>query len=139
MWGSVLTITWTRAVISCRVNRCWTWRPVFKKNLVLTSQLTAVLLRLPQTLPPANSIFYYIDIGDSPMFQQAPMSPIFNVRCVHRPNSSFCCLWLCQRCAVSQTTMVSVHDSLLSPEKKVGHSELMWCDIMDMAVECESN
>jgi len=26
--------------------------------------------------------------ADSPMFQQAPMSPIFDVRCVHRPNSN---------------------------------------------------
>ena len=41
VWGSVLAITWTRAVISCRVNCCG--RPVFKKNLVLTSQLTAVV------------------------------------------------------------------------------------------------
>jgi len=56
------TITWTRAVISCRVNCCR--RPVFQKNLVLTSQLTAVVLRPPQTPPPANSIFYNIDIGD---------------------------------------------------------------------------
>ena len=39
--GSVLAITWTRAVISCRVNCCR--RPVSKKNLVLTSQLTAVV------------------------------------------------------------------------------------------------
>jgi len=48
-------------------------------------------LQPPQTPPPANSIFYNIDIGDlpTPMFQQAPMSPIFDVRCVHRPNSNF--------------------------------------------------
>jgi len=51
-------------VISCRVNCCR--RPVFKKNLVLTSQLTAVVLRPPQTPPPVNSIFYNIDIGDLP-------------------------------------------------------------------------
>ena len=56
--------TWTRAVISCRVNCCR--RPVFKKNLVLTSLLSAVVLRPPQIPPPANSIFYNIDIGDLP-------------------------------------------------------------------------
>ena len=88
--GSVLAITWTWALISlfsCRVNCCR--RPVFKKNLVLTSQLTAIVLQPSQTPPPANSIFYNIDIGDlpTPMFQQAPMSLIFDVRCVHRPNS----------------------------------------------------
>jgi len=64
VWRSVLAITWTQAVISCRVNCCR--RPVFKRNLVLTSLLTAVLLRPPQTLPRANFIFYNIDIGDLP-------------------------------------------------------------------------
>jgi len=64
VWGSVLAITRTRAVISCGVSCCW--RPFFKKNLVLTSQLTAVVLRLPQTPAPANSICYNIDIGDLP-------------------------------------------------------------------------
>jgi len=62
VWGSVLEITWTQAVISCRVNCCW--RPFFKKNQVLTSLLTSVILRPPQTPLPANSIFYNIDIGD---------------------------------------------------------------------------
>ena len=89
VWGSMLAITWTREVISCRVNCCR--RPVFKKNLVLTSLLTAVVLRPPQTPPRANSIFlqhrhWRLADANSPMFQQAPMSPIFDVRCVHRPN-----------------------------------------------------
>ena len=37
----------------------------------------------------ANPIFYNISIGDlkTPMFQQAPMLPIFDVRCVHRTNN----------------------------------------------------
>jgi len=48
-------ITWTRAVISCWVNCCR--RPVFKKNLVLTSLFSAVVLRPPQIPPPANFIF----------------------------------------------------------------------------------
>jgi len=39
----------------------------------------------------ANPIFYNINIGDlpTPMFQQAPMLPIFDVRCVHRTNATF--------------------------------------------------
>jgi len=84
VWESVLAITWTRAVISCRVNCCQ--RPV------LTSLLAAVVLRPPQR--PHRRwrglqilFFYNIDIGDlpTPMFQQAPMSPIFDDRCVQRP------------------------------------------------------
>jgi len=40
--------------------------------------------------------------ADLPMFQQAPMLPIFDVRCVHWPNSSACvyvyarvCMYIC--------------------------------------------
>ena len=64
-WGSVLAITWTRAVISCQIN-CCQWPVFFLKNLVLTSILIAVILRLLQTPPSADSIFYNIDIGDLP-------------------------------------------------------------------------
>jgi len=84
-------ITWARVVISCRVNCCR--RPVFKKNLVLTSVLSAVVLRPPQIPPPANSIFTTSTSATCRRgfanVPQAPMSPIFDVRCVHRPNSSF--------------------------------------------------
>jgi len=42
---------------------------------------------LPPVAGSANPIFLNnINIGDSPMFQQAPMMPIFDVQCVHRPN-----------------------------------------------------
>jgi len=87
--GSVLAITWTRAVTSCRVNCCR--RPVFK-NLVLRSILTAVVLRPPQTHHLQILFLQHrhrrLADADSPMFQQALMSPIFDVRCIHRPNST---------------------------------------------------
>ena len=54
MWGSVLAITWTRAVITCRVNCCR--RPVSKKSgfdITINRRRLAAL----QTPPPANSIF----------------------------------------------------------------------------------
>jgi len=83
-------ITWTRVVISCRDNCCR--RPVFKKNLVLTSLLSAVVLR-PRRSRHLRILFLQhrhrrLADADSPMFQQAPMLPIFDVWCVHRPNSS---------------------------------------------------
>jgi len=96
VWGSVLVITWTRAVISCRVNCCR--RPVFKKTSGFNITINRRRLAAAADPPPANSIFLQhrhrrLANADSPMFQQAPMSPIFNVRCVHRPNSSsnYCC------------------------------------------------
>ena len=87
----MLAITWTRAVISCRVNCCR--RPVFKKKSGFN--ITINRRRLASAADPATCEFYFLQHrhrrladADSPMFQQAPMSPIFDVRCVHRPNSS---------------------------------------------------
>ena len=39
----------------------------------------------------ANRSFYNINISDlpTPVFQQAPMLPIFDVRCIHRPDPTF--------------------------------------------------
>jgi len=69
-WESVLAITWTRAVISCRVNCCC--RPVLTSLLAI---LAAAILRPPQRrhrwwrpgpAGSANLIFYNIDIVDLP-------------------------------------------------------------------------
>jgi len=63
--GSVLAITWTR---QCLVVELTADSGRFsKKNLVLTSPLTAAILRPPQhrqVAGYANSIYYNIDIGD---------------------------------------------------------------------------
>ena len=66
------------------------------------------------------SIFDNIDIGDLLTPIQAPMLPIFDVRCVHRPNSSktvvvvVCvCVWVlhCQgaACSTFQTCILKSH------------------------------
>jgi len=79
VWGSVLAITWTRAVISCRVNCCR--RPVFKKKSGFN--ITIKRRRLATAADPATCEFYFLQHrhrrlanADSPMIQQAPMTPI---------------------------------------------------------------
>ena len=68
-------------------------RPVFKKKSGFN--ITINRRRLAAAADPSTCEFYLLQHrhrrladADSPMFHQAPMSPIFDVRCVHRPNSS---------------------------------------------------
>jgi len=95
--GSVLAITWTHAVLSYRVNCCR--RPVFEKksgfNITINRRRLAVAAAPPPLVAgSANSIFLQhrhrqLANADSPMFQRAPMSPIFDVGCVHRPSPKY--------------------------------------------------
>ena len=63
------------------------WPPV-EDSKPCTTDMDSVLCGLLNACCQVTITYRHIDNTDSPMFNLAPMLPMSNVQCVHRPNST---------------------------------------------------